>query len=65
VTVEQASVARMKLSSCWLGKASALIAFWSLGFFFSLQESGDGISWNCVSVESQRGVKGVGCGGEN
>jgi hypothetical protein len=24
----------MKLSSCWLGKASALLAFWSSGFFF-------------------------------
>jgi hypothetical protein len=24
----------MKLSSSWLGKASALIAFWSWGFFF-------------------------------
>jgi len=29
VMVEQALVARMKLSSCWLGKASALIEFWS------------------------------------
>jgi hypothetical protein len=28
------------------------------GILFSLQESGDGISWNCVSVESQSGVKG-------
>jgi hypothetical protein len=60
VTVEQDSVARVKLSSCWLGKASALIAFWSLGLFFLLQESGDGILWNCVSVESQSGVKGGG-----
>jgi hypothetical protein len=28
------------------------------GIVFSLQESGDGILWNCVSVESQSGVKG-------
>jgi len=30
------------------------------GMFFLLQESGDGILWNCVSVESQSGVKGGG-----